>query len=60
MNQEDRRGDICGEHTLEFVLQLEAITDDWILWPRMKESVRSKKNKDNNLLHCLVCGGRLE
>ena len=27
VNQEDRRGDKCGEHTLEFVLQFEAKTD---------------------------------
>ena len=59
-NQEDRRRVECGEHTLEFLLQLEAKTDAWILWPNMNENVRSKKNKDNNPLHCWVCGGRLE
>ena len=52
VDQEDRSGDKCGEHTLKFVLQFEAKTDDWVLWPRMKENQRSKKNKDNNPLHC--------
>ena len=60
MNKEDTCGVKCGEHTLEFVLHLEATTDDWILWPRMTESVRSKKKKDMNPLHCWVCGGRME
>ena len=60
MNQEDRRGDECDKHTLEFVLQLEAKTDASVLWPRMNENQRSKKNKDNNPLHCWVCEGRLE
>ena len=60
LNQEDRRDDKCGKHTLEFVLQFEAKTDAWVLWTRMKESQRCKKNKDNIPLHCWVCGGRLE
>ena len=59
-NQDDKRGDKCGKHTLEFLLTLQEKTDDWILWPNMKETARKGKKKDNNPIHCWVCGGRLE
>ena len=60
LNQEDRSDNDCGEHTLKFVLQLMARPDKWVLWPRMNNTQRSKKDNDRNPLHCWVCGGRLE
>ena len=56
----DKRGCDCGEHTLEFLLTLRETTDKWILWPNMTETARKGKNKDNNPIHCWVCGGRLD
>ena len=59
-NNYDKRGDACGQHTLEFLLTRQKAIDKWILWPNMTESKRKGKNKDNNPIHCWVCGGRLE
>ena len=60
VNQKDRRGKDCGEHTLEFELQLEATPDEWVLWPRMNNTQRRQRDKERNPLHCWVRGGRLE
>ena len=57
MNQEDRRGDKCGKHALEFVLQLEAKTDAWVLWPRMNENQRGAKRTRTTIRYTVGCGG---
>ena len=59
-NNYNKRWDKCGQHMPEFLLTREKATDYWILWPNMTENKRKGKNKDNNPIHCWVCGGRLE
>ena len=44
-NQEDRRGNKCGEHTLEFVLQLEAKTDNWFFVTQNERESEEQKEQ---------------